>query len=109
LDKYKKTAEKRLGNKKSYGNHKIHPDELARQAHVKGSFASQEREDFFDEVYGEVLVDYFLEWLKTDSHETKTREFLYSSAMALGSVKEKMINFEMYGKNIPHLQEDNNV
>jgi hypothetical protein len=29
--------------------------------------------------------------------------------MALGSVKEKMINFEMYGKNIPHLQEDNNV
>jgi len=109
LDKYRQTAEKRLGNKKSYGNHKIHPDELARQAHVKGHFASKEREDFFDEVYGEVLVDYFLEWLRTESHETKTREFLYSSAMALGSVKEKMINFEMYGKNIPHLQEDNNV
>jgi len=109
LDKYRQTAEKRLGNKKSYGNHKIHPDELARQAHVKGHFAVKEREDFFDEVYGEVLVDYFLEWLKTESHETKTREFLYSSAMALGSVKEKMINFEMYGKNIPHLQEDNNV
>ena len=109
MDKYRQTAEKRLGNKKSYGNHKIHPDELARQAHVKGHFASKEREDFFDEVYGEVLVDYFLEWLRTESHETKTREFLYSSAMALGSVKEKMINFEMYGKNIPHLQEDNNV
>jgi len=109
LDKYKQTAEKRLGNKKSYGHHKVHPEELARQAHFKGHFASQEREDFFDEVYGEVLVDYFLEWLKTDSHETKTREFLYSSAMALGSVKEKMINFEMYGKNIPHLQEDKNV
>ena len=109
MDKYRQTAEKRLGNKKSYGNHKIHPDELARQAHVKGHFAVKEREDFFDEVYGEVLVDYFLEWLKTESHETKTREFLYSSAMALGSVKEKMINFEMYGKNIPHLQEDNNV
>ena len=109
MDKYRQTAEKRLGNKKSYGNHKIHPDELARQAHVKGHFAVKEREDFFDEVYGEVLVDYFLEWLKTESHETKTREFLYSSAMALGSVKEKMISFEMYGKNIPHLQEDNNV
>jgi len=27
--------------------------------------------------------------------------------MALGSVKEKMTNFEMYGKNIPHLMEDN--
>ena len=109
MDKYRQTAKKRLGNKKSYGNHKIHPDELARQAHVKGHFAAKEREDFFDEVYGEVLVDYFLEWLRTESHETKTREFLYSSAMALGSVKEKMINFEMYGKNIPHLQEDNNV
>jgi hypothetical protein len=32
---------------------------------------------------------------------------LYSSARALGSVKEKMMSFEMYGKNIPHLQEDN--
>tara|TARA_A100001015_G_C15042410_1_gene740660 strand:- start:1566 stop:1904 length:339 start_codon:yes stop_codon:yes gene_type:complete len=107
LDKYKPIAEKRLGNKKSYGNHKIHPEELARRAHVKGHFASKERDEFFDEAYGEVLVDYFLEWLKTEPHETKSREFLYSSAMALGSVKEKMIGFEMYGKNIPHLQEDN--
>ena len=90
MDKYRKTAEKRLGNDKSYGNHKIHPEELARQAHVKGHF------------------DLFLEWLKTEPHETKSREFLYNSAMALGSVKEKMMNFEMYGKNVPHLQEDNN-
>ena len=106
MDKYKKTAEKRLGNNKSYGNHKIHPEELARKAHVLGHFASKERSEFFDEVYGEVLIDYFIEWLKTDPHETKSREFLYSSAMALGSVKEKMINFETYGKNIP-LMEDN--
>jgi hypothetical protein len=107
LDKYKPIAEKRLGNKKSHGHHKIHPEELARRAHTKGHFAAKERDEFFDEVYGEVLVDYFLEWLKTEPHETKSREFLYSSAMALGSVKEKMINFETYGKNIPHLQEDN--
>jgi len=107
MEKYRESAEKRLGNKKSYGNHKIHPEELARMAHVKGHFAAKERDEFFDEVYGEVLVDYFVEWLKTDPHETKTREFLYSSAMALGSVKEKMTNFEMYGKNIPHLMEDN--
>jgi len=99
MDKYRQTAEKRLGNTKSYGHHKVHPDELARQAHVKGHFASQERENFFDEVYGEVLVDYFLEWLKTESH----------SAMALGSVKAKMIGFEMYGKNVPHIQEDKDV
>tara|TARA_R100000656_G_scaffold122844_1_gene98784 strand:+ start:699 stop:1037 length:339 start_codon:yes stop_codon:yes gene_type:complete len=107
MDKYRKTAEKRLGNTKSYGSHKIHPDELARLAHVKGHFAAKERTEFFDEVYGEVLIDYFIEWLKTDPHETKSREFLYSSAMALGSVKEKMISFEMYGKNIPHMMEDN--
>ena len=106
MDKYRKAAETRLGNTKSYGNHKIHPEELARRAHVKGHFATKEREEFYEEVYGEVLVDFFLEWLKTEPHETKSREFLYSSAMALGSVKERMINFEMYGKNIPHLMED---
>lgn len=108
MDKYRATAEKKLGNNKSYGNHKIHPEELARRAHVQGHFAAKEREEFFDEVYGEVLVDFFIEWLKTEPHETKSREFLYASAMALGSVKERMINFEMYGKNIPHLQEDPN-
>ena len=107
MDKYRKTAEMKLGNKKSNGNHKIHPEELARQAHVKGHFAAKERTEFFDEVYGEVLIDLFIEWLKTDPHETKTREFLYSSAMALGSVKERMIRFETYGKNIPHILEDN--
>jgi len=106
-EKYRQVAEKRLGNDKSYGNHKIHPDELARRAHVQGHFAAKERDAFFDEVYGEVLVDLFCEWLKTDSHETKSREFLYSTAMALGSVKEKMIHFETYGKNVPHLKEDN--
>jgi hypothetical protein len=108
MEKYRKTAEKKLGNEKSYGNHKIHPEELARQSHVKGHFASRERDEFFDEVYGEVLIDFFLEWLKTEPHETKSREFLYGSAMALGSVKEKMMSFEMYGRNVPHLQEDNN-
>ena len=108
MEKYRKVAETRLGNKTSYGNHKIHPDELARRAHTKGHFAAQERDAFFDEVYGEVLIDYFLQWLKTESHETKSREFLYSSAMALGSVKEKMINFETYGKNVPHILEEDN-
>ena len=47
-----------------------------------------------------------MQWLKTEPHETKSREFLYASAMALGSVKEKMIAFETYGKNVPHMKED---
>ena len=107
-DNYRQVAEKRLGNTKSYGKHKIHPEELARRAHVKGHFAAKERDEFFDEVYGEVLVDLFSEWLKTGSHETKSREFLYATAMALGSVKEKMMQFETYGKNIPHLKQEDN-
>lgn len=108
MEKYRESAEKRLGNNKSYGKHKIHPEELARRAHTKGYFAAKERDEFFNEAYGEVLVDYFVEWLQTDPHETKTREFIYSAALALGSVKEKLISFETYGKNIPHIQEDNN-
>ena len=82
----------------------LYPNECI--IHLPSGNHMRERDEFFDEVYGEVLVDLFIEWLKTEPHETKSREFLYSSAMALGSVKEKMINFEMYGKNIPHLMED---
>ena len=58
MDKYKATAEKRLSNTKSYGNHKIHPEELARRAHVQGKFAARERDEFFDEAYS-YFDDYF--------------------------------------------------
>ena len=96
MNKYRKTAEKRLTDK-------IHPDLLARQALVDSEFASREREEFFNGAYGEVLVDLFIEWLKTEPHETKSREFLYSTAMALGSVKEKLLHIETYGANVPHI------
>ena len=68
---------------------------------------SQEREKFFEEAYGELLVEYFINWLKTEPHENKTREFIYNSALALGDVKQKLIGYEVYGKNIPHMGEDN--
>jgi hypothetical protein len=100
MDKYKKTAEKKLTGK-------VHPDVLAKEALIKSEFSSRERENFFNDAYGEVLVDLFVEWLKTDPHETKSREFLYNTALALGSVKEKLISIETYGKNIPILTEDN--
>jgi len=106
MDQYKKAAETRLNNSASHGNHKVHPEELARRAHTRGHFAAKERDEFFDQVYGDILVEYFMQWLKTEPHETKSREFLYASAMALGSVKEKMIAFETYGKNIPHMKEN---
>ena len=99
MDKYKKTAEKKLTGK-------VHPDVLAKEALVNAEFSSRERESFFNDAYGDVLTDLFVEWLKTDPHETKSREFLYSTALALGSVKERLITIETYGKNIPHITED---
>jgi len=99
MDKYKETAEKKLTSK-------VHPDRLAKEALVNAEFSSRERERFFNNAYGEVLVDLFIEWLKTDPHESKSREFLYSTAMGLGSLKEKLIAIETYGKNIPIMEED---
>ena len=99
MDKYRKTAEKKLKGQ--------HPDILAKEALVRAEFSSREREGFFEEAYGELLVEYFINWLKTDPHEHKTREFIYNSALALGDVKQKLIGYETYGRNVPHLGEDN--
>ena len=96
MDKYRKAAEKKL-------TQKVHPDTLAREALVNSEFASRERESFFNDAYGDVLTDLFIEWLKTEPHENKSREFLYSTAMALGSVKERLLQIETYGKNIPEI------
>ena len=100
MDKYRKPAEKKLKGQ--------HPDLAAKEALVRAEFASRQRSEFFDEAYGELLVEYFINWLKTDPHETKTREFIYNSALALGDVKSRLIQYETYGKNIPHLEDNNN-
>jgi len=97
-DSYKKTAEKRLSNT-SKGRDKITAEGLSREAHLRGLFAARERTEFFDEAFGDVLVDLFMTWLSSDPHEIKTREYLYSTAMALGSVKEKLISIETRGRN----------
>lgn len=99
MDKYRKTAEKKLKGQ--------HPDVLAKEALVRAEFSSRERENFFEDAYGELLVEYFINWLKTDPHEQKTREFIYNSALALGDVKQKLIGYEVYGRNVPHMGEDN--
>lgn len=105
MDKYKETAEKRLANKRSHGIDATHPEVLAKQAHVRGEFSSRVLDEFFDETYGDILVDLFLQWLRTEPHETKTREFLYATSMGLGSVREKLIQYQTYGRNIPVLEE----
>ena len=105
---YEDVAKRRLANKANHGAHKIHPDVLARKAHVDAEFTSRVLDEFFMSSYGEILVDYFTQWLKTDPHETKTREFLYSCAMALGSVKEQLVRQELYGKNVPVMDDIKN-
>lgn len=100
MDKYKKPAEKRLKN--------VHPDILAKEALVKAEFSSRQREEFFNEAFGELMVDYTMQLWKTEPHETKTREFIYSCVLALGDVKNKLVQYETYGKNVPHLEEDTN-
>ena len=96
MEKYRKAAEKKL-------TAKVHPDTLAREALINAEFSAREREDFFNSAYGDILCDLFVEWLKTEPHETKSREFLFSTALALGSVKERLLAIETYGKNIPHI------
>ena len=70
----------------------------------KGEMASKEREIFFNEAYGEILFDLFLQWVKSPVGEAEEREHLYRQALALGSVKEKLIGYEMFGKNAALLQ-----
>ena len=100
MEKYRKSAEKVLKGK--------HPDIVAKEALNKAEFSSRQREEFFEDAYGELLVQYFINWLKTDPHELKTREFIYNSALALGDVKQKLIGYETYGRNVPYMEEDNN-
>jgi len=76
----------------------------AQEAIVRGSFADQMKEQFFDAAFGEVLSDIFMAWLKTEAHCVKEREFLYATAMALGSVKGKLIDFSNLGRNTQYLQ-----
>lgn len=85
----------------------VTPERMAQNAQdaiVRGSFSDQMKEQFFDAAFGEVLADIFMAWLKTESHCVKEREFLYATAMALGSVKGKLVDFSNLGKNTTYLQ-----
>lgn len=103
MDKYKKSAEKKLKG--------VHPDVLAKEALVKAEFSKREREEFFTGAYGELMVDYYIQFLNTEPHEYKAREFIYSCVLSLGDVKNKLTQYETYGNNVPYMgnnNEDNN-
>lgn len=95
MDKYKQSAEKWLKG--------VHPEVKAKEALVKAEFASRDREVFFDGAYGELMMAYFLQFIGTAPHEVKSREFIYSCVVSLGHVKQKLAEYETYGKNIQHL------
>ena len=99
MDKYREPAEKKLKG--------THPDVIARNALQRAEFSKRDREYFFNEAYGDILVDYYIQWLNTESHELKKREFIYSCALGLGDVKSRLIQYETLGGNIPYLNEDN--
>ncbi|MBC6414681.1 MAG: hypothetical protein GDA45_07380 [Chromatiales bacterium] len=101
MEKYRGPAEKKLKG--------MHPDLQAKEALVKAEFASRQREEFFTGAYGELMVDYYLQFLRTEPHEHKAREFIYSCVLALGDVKSKLAQYEMYGKNVPHLEDNGNA
>lgn len=105
MDKYNSKAEEILANKKNHGHHKIHPEIIAQKNLSEGEFSGKILEEFFTGAYGEILVEYFKQWLQTQPHEVKTREFLYNCAMGLGDVKNKLIQKETLGNNISTLQD----
>lgn len=91
-------------NKKFQPEKKQLPINEGQMALVKSQFATKEKETFFNDAYSDILADIFIKWLGTQHHEKETREYLYATAMALGSVKEKLIHIETYGKNIPYIE-----
>ena len=104
MDKYKEAFHKRVKPAmNAEGEYKVEPFRDAQVALGKAQFVQREREQFFGEAYGEILADLFVQWLKSEPHATKEREYLYSTAMALGSVKEKLVGIETYGANMAYV------
>ena len=99
MDKYKQGAKRKFKPKmdQQTGEYKANPFGDSQQALTRAIFARKERDEFFTEAYSDIVVDLFTQWLVTEPHCVKEREYLYHVAMALGSVKERLINVETYG------------
>jgi len=81
------------------GKQVVEPFRDAQFALSRATFYKNDVEHFFNGAYVEILTELFSAWLKTEPHCQKEREYLYSVAMALGSVKEKLVHIHQYGKN----------
>ena len=105
MEKYKKRFEEKIKPKLDHedGEMKVNPFRDAQFALTKASFAKQDREQFFSDAYADILTQLFTQWLVTEPHCTKEREYLYPVAMALGSVKERLVQIEQFGKNAAYI------
>lgn len=75
-------------------------DRNDRHAIHLGEFSNKEQTEFFNEAYGDILFDYFKSWLLTTHDDKEQREYLYSCAMALGSLREKLAGMSYLANNI---------
>jgi len=108
MDKYREAFNKKVKPRQNHedGSYKVEPFRDSQLALGQAQFVQREREVFFNEAYGDILSDIFVAWLKSEPHATKEREYLYSTAMALGSVKEKLVRIETYGNNVKYIQQN---
>lgn len=73
----------------------------------RGEQASRKKDEFFDEAYAEILLDLFLTWANTGLHEKDLRESLYQNTLALGAIKNKLHEYQVYARNAPFLEHIN--
>jgi len=85
------------------GEEIVEPFRDAQKALVRAKFVSKEREDFFNEAYQDIMIQLFEKWVTTEPHAVKEREYLYHCCMAMGSVKQQLITYEMFGKNAEYV------
>lgn len=67
---------------------------------LNGQSSAQYRTEFFDQIFIDLLNDLFSVWIHTSPEEVKKREYLYQSALALGSVKSWLLKAEQKGSNV---------
>ncbi len=107
MEKYKKGIhEKAKPTIMPDGRKVIEPFKDAQRALARAAFAEKIKEEFFQDAYEDILLSLFEQWLKTEPHAQKEREYLYHCALALGSVKAQLIQFETYGANAQYFKKN---
>lgn len=73
---------------------------------LKNGWQATELKDTMTLITEDVLNSLFIEWLSTDSHEEKKREFIYSKVLALGANQQAIESAIMLAKNYKQSEGD---